>query len=195
MAADTTDLTVKQFEAALKELVTPLVQAGSAAEVAAAVLAALQQRGVTEVIAWDEPMLDAIGLPEAVRRAGIAWVPASRDHDPAELKAVAARAGAGVTGADFAVAETGTLTLMSGPGRARSVSLLPPLHIAIVRRERLLPNQAALCRELVNLAAVGATPSSINLVTGPSRTADIEHILVRKVHGPGELLVILVAPM
>ncbi|HYF91007.1 MAG TPA: lactate utilization protein [Symbiobacteriaceae bacterium] len=185
------DLLIQQFEAALKDLVTPLVTVESPAEAVAAVLDALHRREVTEVVAWADPLLDAIGLPGAARQAGVAWVAATPDADPTELRATAARAGAGVTGADFAVAETGTLALLSGPGKPRMVSLLPPLHIAVVRRERLLANQAALCKELVRLAAAGETPSSVNLITGPSRTADIEHILVRKVHGPGELLVIL----
>lgn len=186
------DRIIEQFEAALKELVTPLVLADSPSAAVAAVVHALQQRGITEVVAWDDSFLAVLGLPEAVHSAGIAWVAAAPGTDPAEFKAVAARAGAGVTGADLAVAETGTLVLNGAPGRPRSVSLLPPLHIAVVRREQLLPDQAAMCKELVTLAAAGKTPSSLNMITGPSRTADIEHILVRKVHGPGELLVILV---
>jgi L-lactate dehydrogenase complex protein LldG len=79
--------------------------------------------------------------------------------------------------------------MLAGPDEARLISLLPPVHLAIVPRERILTG-------LDELLALLPTPveerSSMVLITGPSRTADIEQILVRGVHGPGEIHVIVV---
>jgi len=182
----------ERFRQALADLSCQLVQAADGKEAAAAVLHALRQRRVTEVVAWAEPWLSELGLPQAARQAGISWYAPPAGTDSAEVREAAARAGAGVTGADWGVAETGTLALLSGPGRPRMTHLLPPLHIALLSRTRLLPDMAALFREMAALARLGATPSALQLVTGPSRSADIADVLVRKVHGPGEVMVVLV---
>lgn len=95
----------------------------------------------------------------------------------------------GITSADYALADTGSLVMISSPEEARMVSLLPPRHLAIVPRERLLTG----LDELLTLVPIPSTRSSaVVLITGPSRTADIEQILVRGVHGPGEIHVVIV---
>lgn len=95
----------------------------------------------------------------------------------------------GITSADYALADTGTLVMISSAEEARMISLLPPAHLAIVPRERLLTG----LDELLSLLPVPSQrSSSMVLITGPSRTADIEQILVRGVHGPGEIHVVLV---
>jgi len=110
--------------------------------------------------------------------------------DREELRAVCATADIGITSADYALADTGTLVMIASPQEARMISLLPPAHIAIVPRNRILTGLDELFSVLPNPAA---TTSSMVLITGPSRTADIEQILVRGVHGPG-LLTVLIAP-
>jgi L-lactate dehydrogenase complex protein LldG len=96
---------------------------------------------------------------------------------------------AGITGADYALADTGTLVLFSSPQEARMISLLPPLHLAVIRQEQILTG----LDELFSLEPLpGNRSSSMVLITGPSRTADIEQILIRGVHGPGEIHVVVV---
>jgi L-lactate dehydrogenase complex protein LldG len=86
-----------------------------------------------------------------------------------------------------AVAETGTIVCVSEGGRAVQAGLLPAHHVAIVRRERIFDTLDDL------FAAVsGSPPTNITLVTGPSRTADIELTLAIGVHGPERLDVIVV---
>jgi len=182
---------VADFLEALRALGGMGLEAADPAGAVAAVLGELKRREIAEVIAWADPLLEQVGLPGAARQAGIAWFVAAQGTDPAEVRAVAARAGAGVTGADWAVTETGTLALFSGPGRPRSAGLLPPLHIALVRRERLLPTMADLFGKLSAVAGGGGFPPALTLITGPSRTGDIEDVLVRKVHGPGDVMVVL----
>lgn len=100
----------------------------------------------------------------------------------------------GITGVDFALAETGSLVLTSFTEGSQLASLAPPVHIALYRRSQI---RASLDEVLQNLPVSRAPerPSparSVVFVTGTSRTADIEQILVRGVHGPGHVHAILV---
>jgi L-lactate dehydrogenase complex protein LldG len=106
-----------------------------------------------------------------------------------ELRELCATADVGITSADYALADTGTLVMLSSPREARMISLLPPAHIAVVPRARILTGLDELFSLLPNPAEI---TSSMVLITGPSRTADIEQILVRGVHGPGLLTVVVV---
>jgi L-lactate dehydrogenase complex protein LldG len=132
-------------------------------------------------VASNAPYLAECGIP------GLAGVRSSIT-DREELRGLCASADFGITSADFALADTGTLVLLSSPAEARLISLLPPAHIAVVPRERILSG----LDELFSLVPRPADlHSSMVLITGPSRTADIEQILVRGVHGPGKLTVLV----
>lgn len=101
-----------------------------------------------------------------------------------------ARADAGISGADLAVAETGSLLIGSEPGY-ELVTALPPVHIALIRTDQVvatLEEAFAFCQKELDRA-----PEDFLLVTGPSRTADIELTPVIGVHGPQELLVMVVS--
>ncbi|MSR75119.1 MAG: hypothetical protein EXS14_06595 [Planctomycetes bacterium] len=101
-----------------------------------------------------------------------------------------ASADAGLTGALVGIAATGTLVLAAGRDTPRSTSLLPPLHIALLHSQRIVPDLASSLR----LFSANALPSQLVHITGPSRTGDIEHDLTTGVHGPARLLVILLDP-
>ena len=93
----------------------------------------------------------------------------------------------GVTGCDAAVAETGSLVLFSAPGRARNVSLLPPVHVALVEQHKLCWSMAdVFTRHRAQLE----TSASCTVITGPSRTADIELTLTLGIHGPGRVAIV-----
>lgn len=96
----------------------------------------------------------------------------------------------GVTGSFCAVAETGSLMLLSGPDTCASVSLLPETHIAIVFASRIVAGMEdafALAR-----AERGELPRAVNFISGPSRTGDIEQTIVLGAHGPYRVHVIVV---
>jgi L-lactate dehydrogenase complex protein LldG len=122
---------------------------------------------------------------------GITGLPGVRSGitDAAELRSLCAVADVGITSADYALADTGTLVMLSTPQEARLISLLPPMHLAVVPADRILSGLDELFTVLPNPAEAA---SSMVLITGPSRTADIEMILVRGVHGPGKITVIVV---
>ncbi len=93
----------------------------------------------------------------------------------------------GLTGTDAAISETGTIVLVAGPGRPCSTSLLPETHIAILNQKNIYKNLSQILKLREILSA-----SSFVLISGPSRTADIEMTLTIGVHGPGEVYVFLV---
>ena len=95
----------------------------------------------------------------------------------------------GISSAEYALADTGSLVMMSSAQEPRLITLLPPMHLAIVPVDRLLVNIDDL---LTRVPLPAEQTSAMVFITGPSRTADIEQILVRGVHGPGEIHVVLV---
>jgi L-lactate dehydrogenase complex protein LldG len=99
-----------------------------------------------------------------------------------------AQAAVGVTGCDGAIAETGTLVLLTREGCPRAASLLPPLHVAVVRPQDLRFGMTEFFAEHGDEIAAA---TCCTLVSGPSRTADIELTLTLGVHGPGRVVVIV----
>ena len=133
------------------------------------------------VVASNAPFLAACGitaLPQV--QSGFT--------DREALRAACAAADVGISSASYALAETGTLVMLASPEEPRLVSLLPPMHIAVFPRSLMLANLDELLAVLPNPAE---QTSSMVLITGPSRTADIEQILVRGVHGPGEIYAVV----
>lgn len=96
----------------------------------------------------------------------------------------------GLTGSYCAVAETGTLVLLSGPDHHATTSLLPETHIAVVRRDRIVKTMEE-AWQLIR-SEVGSLPRQVAFISGPSRTADIEMTLVYGAHGPFRVHVIIV---
>jgi L-lactate dehydrogenase complex protein LldG len=104
-------------------------------------------------------------------------------------RAAVSTANVGITSVDYALAETGTMVLFSSAHEARLISLLPPVHVAIFPKSSILVG----LDELFTLLPLPAEmTSAMVMITGPSRTADIEQILVRGVHGPGEIYALVV---
>jgi L-lactate dehydrogenase complex protein LldG len=133
--------------------------------------------GSQRVFSWDAAFLpyDIGSLP-----LHVIYGTASRDEQAA--------AEIGLTACDAAIAETGTLALLAGAGRPRAASLLPPIHVAVVRRGDLRFGMAEYFRDR---AGAIAAASSCMMITGPSRTADIELTLTVGVHGPGKVIVVV----
>ncbi|MGD0016978.1 MAG: LUD domain-containing protein [Verrucomicrobiia bacterium] len=102
--------------------------------------------------------------------------------------ATAREADIGVTGCDCLVAQTGSIIVSMHASGERALSVLPPVHLVIARCDQIVPDLAAaftLLRQRYN----GHWPSSLCLITGPSRTSDIEKTLVIGAHGPKQLAV------
>ena len=157
-----------------------------------------RERQATSILSWHPGEL-GVDLRQSLGREGLA-VTVAPDADPDATarerhRDAAARAEIGVTGVDWALAETGTLVLVSGRGRPRSTSLLPATHVAVFGRDRLVESleQVGIVLEALHVdPARTMSGAVINFITGPSRTADIELTLTRGVHGPKEVHAIFV---
>jgi L-lactate utilization protein LutC len=109
--------------------------------------------------------------------------------EPATWREEAARADLGITGAMLGVVSTGSVLLLPGAGSPRVASLLPAQHLVILPVDRLVPGLEDV---MPVLAGAAEDASSAVLVTGPSKTSDIEMTTVLGMHGPKALHVILV---
>jgi L-lactate dehydrogenase complex protein LldG len=188
----TRDALVAHFTTEAEALTVVVHRARDDAAAATKVVEIVGGRSAKRVLAWDEKYLNCDGLAGSLRAVGITlepcWLPresVERRQRLAELDDV----GVGLTGAVGGLADTGSLALVSGPGRGRIASLLPPLHIAMLRVSQLHPTYAAFLAAHPRIEDAG---SNLVLITGPSRTADIEMTLTRGVHGPGEVHVVLI---
>ena len=171
--------------------------ARAARDVPGVVASIARDRGLSRLVAWHPSALGADFSDGFVREGlRVEVMPADEvaDVERQRLRAAAADADLGVTGVDLAVAETGTLVLRSGAGRPRSTSLLPPCHLAVFDRRVLIETlqQLGVFFEAWHAAPAGSSGAMINLITGPSRTADIELTLTRGVHGPKEVHAVFV---
>ncbi|MGE3524242.1 MAG: lactate utilization protein C [Candidatus Dadabacteria bacterium] len=147
----------------------------------------IRERGVKSFSIWETEYLKSLGIAGSLEDGGLALA-------PAEDKAAIANSGIGITEADYALADTGSLVLISSPDKPRGVSLIPPVHLAIVRKENILRGIGELFGLLNEIyESPDAIPACTTFITGPSRTADIELNLTLGVHGPKELHVLIVS--
>lgn len=145
------------------------------------------------VVSWRHPLIDRTGISNRLPDMGIPLIftePVTADHETrARLRSEIAASFIGITSADFCLSETATLVLRTRPGNARSVSLVPSIHVAVISEKQLLPDLKslyALLRWEPGQQAEGLT-SCLTFISGPSKTADIEATLVHGAHGPREL--------
>lgn len=146
-----------------------------------------------KAICWGHRLLDELQLSHLLDYARISW------HDPERLAALSPEeqrakmlaADIGISSCDFAVAESGTLAVLSKADHPRMVSLLPPVHVAVVGESQIVPDLFDLFERL-QIRSFDEWPSNLALITGPSKTGDIELQLTTGVHGPGDWRVIVI---
>jgi L-lactate dehydrogenase complex protein LldG len=123
----------------------------------------------------------------ACKTLGLPVCRTDQPFNPSELEAC----DAGITECDALIAQTGTVLVTNRSAGGRALSVLPPHHVVIARREQLLRDLPA-AFELLKKKYGGNYPSMISFITGPSRTGDIERILVLGAHGPKKLTIFCV---
>ena len=178
------------------------------------ILALARRLGIADAARSRQPVFDAIPIDAALSAAGVLCWPAvyppagARPPDDAtsapartqaradartDLRRRLAQTGLGITGADYAIAETGSVIILPRRGLSRLVSVVPPVHLAIVRPRDVLASldDLFLLRRLEYHTNGGDMGSYLNFITGPSRTADIEQTIVVGVHGPRSVHLIL----
>ena len=161
---------------------------GSLEEAREYLLELARERDAELLVRWDVDELEELEVDEPLGEAGtevVVW------RDLADFREVAGKADIGLSTAEWAIAETGTLVLEGGPGKGRTVTLLPPTYVAVVPVERLLRTVPEAV-EKYDGGEAGELPASVCFHTGPSRSGDIEMSLFIGMHGPGDVHVILV---
>ena len=167
---------VARFAARAESLASTVGRVTAADDVPAAVAAWLAGHGLGTA---GVVTADVGGLPWQPAGVTIAVRPA-QDADAV-----------GITGCFCAIAETGTLMLLSGPDTPASVSLLPETHVAVVPAARIFATMED-AFALLRAEWPGILPRSINFVSGPSRTGDIEQTIVLGAHGPCRVHIVIV---
>ena len=151
----------------------------------------VRQLGVTSVARSEQPVFDTVPVDAAIAGAGGLCWPAvyHGDGNRKDVRQRLAESGMGITGADYAIAETGSVVVLPRQGLSRLVSVVPPVHVAIVRPSDVVGTLDDLftLRRLEYVRNGGEMGSYLNFITGPSRTADIEQTIVVGVHGPREV--------
>jgi L-lactate dehydrogenase complex protein LldG len=158
------------------------VQAVHIEELLPALAAFLRARDCHKVVMPVSPFLQKLGLPAALPLEGVelrTWDEVSLDETY--------EYDCGITDVYAAVAETGSLVIRPSPEHGRAISLMPPIHVAIVEPKNLVPDLVDLCELLTRESSASGTV----IITGPSKTADIEMNLVIGVHGPRMVQVFL----
>jgi L-lactate utilization protein LutC len=146
----------------------------------------------SRVLRWSHPLLKRLELDEFLseRQIQVAAWDQLEQQSASERWPTAFAADLGITSVDWAVAETGTLALCSLPGQGRVVSLLPATYLAVITPVQIVPDLFDLFDRIGERK--DDLPSNISLVTGPSKTGDIELKLTTGVHGPGNVNVVIV---
>ncbi len=147
----------------------------------------LEQVGARTVVmcCGDPPLAGAIG--DGAVRGGASVLDWRSGFDPGALF----DAGAAITDVRAAVAETGSIVLGPDAAHARGAHVVPPVHVAIVHASRIVADLIDWARAFSASAQADESSATV-LVTGPSKTADIEGMLVTGVHGPREVHVVLI---
>ena len=156
----------------------------------ARVIELVQAQSARRALLSRGPVVDALHLADRLRSQGVEviWVDSLTAESSREPFFAA---DIGISDVDYLVAETGSVVVQSRPGEPRSVSLLPPVHIAVADRSQLVPDLFDLFVKKPG-SERPVLPSCLSIITGPSKTGDIELKLVTGVHGPGEIHVVLV---
>lgn len=168
---------VERFVAEATKVLATVYQPTTEAEAVQTVLRVIGDDAA--VMTWDQ--LPLAGVQAALVAQGTQVIPVPD-----------ATVRVGVTGVRAALAATGSLILTSGAGRARAASLLPPVHIALVRTGQILPTfEAWVAQQRAEGLATFRNTANTVLITGPSRTADIAMELILGMHGPREVHIVL----
>ena len=164
-------------------------------EAATRALSLAEALGASRIVRSSQEVFDLVPVDAALTGAGVTVTEIAHGESRSReaLRAEIIAAGLGITGADYAIAETGSVIVRPRKGLSRLVSLVPPVHLALVRAEDVIESldDLFLLRLLEYHAKGGDMGRYLNFITGPSRTADIEQTLVVGVHGPKEAHMIL----
>jgi len=174
-----------QFISELGNVNTKILEANDEDDIDKVILNLAKEKKLESFSIWETQYLKDLKLKKNLRDKGLKLITAKNKNRIADSNI-------GITEVDYAIADTGTLVLLANKYQPRSVSLLPPIHLAIIKEEKLVRDIKDLFIILKSKLEVGQEITNcMTFITGPSRTADIELNLTLGVHGPRELYVLV----
>ena len=174
-----------------------VVQVQSLSEATECVVALTIDLGAKSLVHSTHEVMGHMRLSERLANTKVTVIPIGLGRSMEQVARMEVRkdsinAHIGITGVDFAIAETGSCVLIVRPGIGRLVSLLPPVHVAVVCRGQVLSSLDEIFTLRRSAHLRGEGEGHMNIITGPSRSADIEQMLIKGVHGPREVYMVLV---
>jgi L-lactate dehydrogenase complex protein LldG len=158
-----------------------------------------------QVVVWQHPLLASLGLAETLASQNVPLLvtefensavdEASTHPERERIRKAAIDSYIGITSADFCMAETATLVMRTRPGQARSVSLVPSIHVAVITVDQIIADLKelyALLKWDPEFQKEGLT-NCMTFISGPSKTADVEATMVHGAHGPREVYVYVIS--
>ncbi len=164
-----------------------MVQKIKADGISKAINAVLEERAAKSVVVSAGSIAQALPLKENLRRKGLEVIDWTETPGLEPLY----RVDVAITDVNCAIAESGTFVYCSDAGHGRGLWLVPPVHIALVRKSDILPDMIDFWATFKGKSPAD-WPAGMVFITGPSKTADIEGVLVTGVHGPGLVHVLVV---
>ncbi len=157
------------------------------------VIELLKSHNTTNLLAWDFKHIPVQYLETAIKGIGInIHYPEMHDEFRQETVETIQAAQAGLTGADAAIAATGSMVVSTGKGKGRLPTVLPPVHIAVITKDQIVARMEDWVA-LQRAQGSGKFWDSANIcfISGPSKTADIEMELIYGAHGPGIVQIVV----
>lgn len=173
-----------RFVSEFEKLSGKAFRVGNLYEAFALAIKILAERGWKQTLIWEILLNKNAAFRQLLDKAGI------EVHTRGEIRDLA-KVPVGITGAQAALADTGTLVLQNTPGQPSFVSLLPEVHLVLLCADDIHPNLQTYLEGIDDLKKQVSAGSNLVFITGPSRTGDIELTLTLGVHGPGEVMVII----
>ena len=172
-----------EFETRAQEVSSEVFRVKTLVEMGGVISNLIKTEHVGKAVAVDCPLQQAGGINDILISQGVEVY-----SKAADVRFHAETADIGISGAEFGVAETGSVFMDSFSAESRLVSSLPPMHIVFINSGNIVSG----IDDAMEIIAASFDRGYISFITGPSRTADIERVLAIGVHGPGRLVIIAV---
>jgi L-lactate dehydrogenase complex protein LldG len=172
-----------ESDTAVLQLLTQIIQSSASKNVA------ISQHGICKRFAVAEGLKAQLPDVNLVTED----IESENPFDRTNLRNALAQVQLSITGAEYLIAESGTIVTVAGAQASRQISLLPSIHVVLATPEQIFPNMAELFLEIQRTHGTQFPGSALTCITGPSRTADIEKVLIKGVHGPMRLILLMVA--
>jgi L-lactate dehydrogenase complex protein LldG len=179
---------VERFEGELEKVGGTVVRCASAKDLEGRLLQLIAESKADSLVSWSRSEFAAFELDRLWSSSGCTSWEGGDIRERSLFLDRAAKADIGLTTADLAIANTGSLVLRSGPTRPRSASLLPAMHIALLRSSQIVARMGEAFERIARRESIA---SQLLFITGPSRTSDIENDLTIGVHGPASVVVLI----